>query len=165
MPLVERAGHDTRAPTLCASRCTHAVTHRHTHYRSQEVRWHDARDTELSSLDHLLANSISSQMCSSHGSGTSTQQQQQHQLGPGPLPPQHQEQPPQQQHNQQQQPEQQQPECPDKADTEDTDTGSDEVVLFGLVLNVAGQGLMSSLSSLVGGGRHWLAIRWLEGQW
>lgn len=123
----------------------------------QEVKWHDARDTQLTSID-LTHHSISTEtrQCVAH---TVPPQQQDHQ-------------------HQQQKQQQQQAHSHDQLEhltlsehhtgdpqqaqqAQERQQQQQQQELVGLILNVSGRGWLSSLL----GGRHWLAIRWLEGAW
>lgn len=110
----------------------------------QEVTWHDARDTQLSTLN--LGGSSCSTDQQQQEQVISVQQQQQQQAHcsaadhPTNTTTSHEH------HLQQQEQEQKQQE---------------EQELVGLILNVAGSGWLSRLL----GGRHWIAIRQLQGAW
>lgn len=129
----------------------------------QEVKWHDARDKELSDLTVLLARYSTKkqpspapspqqpqQQCSKDNQHSRQQQEVgyevqhgQQQLGE-PMPQQQ-----SQQQQEQQQEEQQQQQQPAQQE------------LVGLILNLPGKGLLASVL----GARHWLAIKWIDGAW
>jgi len=110
----------------------------------QEVTWHDARDTQLSTLN--LGDSSCSTDAQQQEDSIHQQQQQQVRCSAADHPTrsstshehhlQQQVQEPRQQREQEQE-------------------------LVGLILNVAGSGWLSRLL----GGRHWIAIRRLQGTW